>query len=246
MELKSLIKAIRAKIEREYDEIQELIEQAGVFREVDNFLTSPDYSDLEKAFYLLLNQHLRGHKDYIVIPREMVLVPDVYDMSAPGIEYEIDFALYGGSIHDPVKVAIECDGLRSHGEKHKNKDRRKDINLQSAGWIVMRFGSKEIHNELHEYASNENYSSNFLFSIENVIDQKLKLITSNSFFRNYHGLLTGYKFGDVMCPTCGFVQNDRLNHKRITCRKCKCKFLREIGNDEKMWYEYNGIIFFKD
>lgn len=58
-------------------------------------------------------------------PAKLVLIEDIYDLRCPGIEYEIGFTLYGGSIDKPVKVVIESDGIRSHGHKHAKKDRKK-------------------------------------------------------------------------------------------------------------------------
>lgn len=200
-------------------------------------------SDLEKAFFLMLNQFPGDHKDYIVCPNEMILIPDIYDLRVPGIEYEIDFAIYGGSIKDPVKIAIECDGIRSHGQSKKRKDRRKDVNLQAAGWIVMRFSSREIHDELQKYLENENYISDFLLSIENVIDEKLQLVIGNNYVR-YRSELTGYKWDLVSCTNCKESRYGIMNKRKHTCPSCGEKFLREINPNENVKYEYNGMLFF--
>ena len=243
----TLIKNLRQKIEEDFHEVQQLFERVGHFRSLDEFIASPIYTDLEKAFYLILNQFPYDKKNYIVIPREMVLIPDVYDMSGPGIEYEIDFALYGGSIDNPVKVAIECDGLRSHRQKHNNKDRRKDINLQAHGWIVMRFGSKEIHDELQNFLKDKSYVCRFLYSIESVIEERLRLIiTHRNNFEEYRSKLTGYKWGNVKCIHCDNTQIGRLNHKKQTCFKCGQKFIRTIDPTEGIKYEYNGLIYYNN
>jgi len=157
MDLKVFIKNLRRRIEDGRDEFTDEYLRNIQFKYLDDFIDDSTYSDLEKAFFLILNQFPGDHKEYFVKPREMVLIPDVYNLSCPGIEYEIDFAIYGGSIENPVKVAVECDGLRSHRQRHNNKDRRKEVNLQANGWIVMRFGSKEIHNELIKFENNENH-----------------------------------------------------------------------------------------
>lgn len=214
------------------------------FRYVDAYLDDEANTDLEKAFFLILNQFPSDHKDYVVRSREMILIPDVYDMRVPGIEYEIDFALFGGSIDNPVKVAIECDGLRSHGKKHVHKDRRKDVNLQAAGWIIMRFGSKEIHEEIEKFRKDSSHISYFLQSIENTIAEKLKLINQDSYHK-YREKLTGYKWGLVKCPDCGNQQNDILNHINVRCRSCSTKFKREIADHEEIVYRENGLLFFK-
>ncbi|MEP7319551.1 MAG: DUF559 domain-containing protein, partial [Panacibacter sp.] len=171
--LQKLIQDLRQRIEDDHNQFNEEFGMEWTFKYIDEFISSETRSDLEKAFFLILYQFPGDNKNYIVRPGEMVLIPDIYDMSCPGIEYEIDFALYGGSIDNPVKVAIECDGIRSHREKHNNKDRRKNVNLQAAGWIVMRFGSKEIHEELQKFTDDNLHTSDFLYSIENTIKQKL-------------------------------------------------------------------------
>ena len=50
---------------------------------------------------------------------KLVLIEDIYDLSCPGIEYEIGFMLYGGSIDNPVNVVIESDGIPPHGRKKR-------------------------------------------------------------------------------------------------------------------------------
>lgn len=245
--LPTLIKNLRKRIEDDHNEFQSLMGSNWTFKEIDDFLKEENRSDLEKAFFLILHQYPNDHKSYIVHPNEMVLVPDVYDMGSPGIEYEIDFALYGGSIDNPVKVAIECDGFRSHGARQTNKDRRKNVNFQAAGWIVMRFGSKEIHEELEKFEDDESSKSDFLYSIENTIQQKLRLITHHTYTHSeYRSKLTGYKWGSVECTNCGHSQDDTLNHIKITCRHCKTKFERVVKPDEKIKYRMNGLLYFED
>lgn len=245
--LQNLIKELRQRIEDNHNEYNEEFGMEWMFKNIDEFLVQSNRSDLEKAFFLILHQFPGDSKNYIVEPGEMILIPDVYDMSCPGIEYEIDFALYGGSIDNPIKVAIECDGIRSHRQKHNNKDRRKDVNLQAAGWIVMRFGSNEIHKELQKFRDNDNHISDFLLSIENTIKQKVRLIDNHSYRDNeFRSKLTGYKWDNVQCTNCGHSQMDILNHKNLKCRHCKTKFKRTIKPDERIAYDMNGILYFKD
>lgn len=215
-------------------------------KEIDDFLLEAGKSDLEKAFFLVLNQFPNDHTDYLIRPGEMVLVPDIYDMSVPGIEYEVDFAIYGGSIKDPVKVAIEVDGQRSHGQKHARKDRRKDANLQAAGWLVMRFSSKEIHEEIIQFSTKENHISDFLVSIENVIQEKLQLVTGNNYAKtNVRSLLTGYTWGEVICPECNWMQQGILNKKKHVCKYCGHKYIRELKRHERVQYEHQGLWYFE-
>jgi len=246
MDLKKIIKNLRKKIEDNYYEYRDEYERDNMFKFIDDFIDDNNTSDLEKAFFLFLNQFPSDHKQYFVKPREMVLVPDVYDMNVPGIEYEIDFAIYGGSLFNPVKVAIECDGLRSHGQKHNNKDRRKNVNLQASGWIVMRFGSNEIHEELLKFENDKTYICDFLNYIENVIQQKTKLINWRSYIKEeFRSMLTGYKYGYVTCKYCGHKQICKLNHKKHSCKQCGKKFQRDIHPSEKIVYDYNGLLYFE-
>jgi len=245
LHLQNLIKSLRQRIEDDENSFlgQSVIEMRYMY--IDDFIKSEKHSELEKAFFLIIYQFPSASKNYIVHASERVFIPDVYDMSCPGIEYEIDFALYGGSIDNPVKVAIECDGIRSHRQRHTNRDRRKDVNLQAAGWIVMRFGSKEIHDELQKFEEDDNHTSDFLYSIENTITQKVRLIDNTSYVKDeYRSKLTGYKWGNVTCPHCTHNQKDILNHRNILCRRCKTKFKRELMPNEDVWYEEKGFIYF--
>lgn len=244
--LEDHIKILRERIEADYDEFNDEFGRKQIFERIDSFISNDQLSELERAFYLLLNQYPGDHKNYIVRPGERVLIPDIYDMSGPGIQYEIDFALYGGSIYNPVKVAIECDGIRSHGHKHAKRDRRKEVNLQAAGWIVIRFRSQEIHQELEKFENDENYVSDFLQSIENTINQKLQIIDHQSFTKtDFRSILTGYKWDFIRCTKCGQKQMDRLNFKIIHCRHCNKYFEREIGPNEEIEYDMNGLLYFK-
>lgn len=247
MDLKKLINNLRQRIEDDHYEFEDDWQSENRFKFLDDFISDNGHSDLEKAFFLILNQFPSDHKEYFVRPREMVLVPDIYDISGPGIEYEIDFALYGGSIDNPVKIAIECDGLRSHRQRHSNKDRRKDVNLQAAGWIVMRFGSNEIHDELLKFEKDKTHISDFLYYVENVIKEKTKLINWHSYTNSdFRSKLTGYKWGTVTCKHCGYEQVGELNHKKHTCRQCGKKFQRDISPNEKIKYDYNGLLYFDE
>ncbi|MCB0536347.1 MAG: DUF559 domain-containing protein [Bacteroidetes bacterium] len=246
MDLKIFIDKLRKRIQDDHYEFQEMYPPEKQFEFLDDFINA-DGSDLEKAFFLMLNQFPGDKKDYFVRPREMVLIPDIYDLSAPGIEYEIDFALYGGSIDNPMKVAIDCDGIRSHRQKHSNKDRRKDVNLQASGWLVMRFGSKEIHEELLKFEKEETYICDFITSIDNVIKEKLKLISWDTYARSeYRSKLTGFKWDWITCKHCTKKQMGVLNRKKHTCRHCGTKFIRDIHPTEKIKYEHGGLLFFED
>ncbi len=247
MNINELIEKLRERIENDYYEFGESMPFEDLYKFIDDYINDSTKSILERAFFLILHQFPSDKKDYIVRPNERVLIPDIYDMSSPGVEYEIDFALYGGSIDNPVKVAIECDGLRSHRQKHGKRDRRKEVNLQAAGWLVMRFRSKEIQDELEKFDKEEHYISDFLFSIENTIKQKLKVITHNTFLTpEYRNKLTGYKWDRITCTICGHKQMDTLNHKKLTCRKCGKKFYREIKPDEKIKYDFDGLLYFEE
>jgi very-short-patch-repair endonuclease len=169
-------------------------------------------------------------KPYFVIPHEMVLVPNVYDYSQPFFRYEIDFAIYSGSKNKPIKIAVECDGLRSHRQRHNERDRRKDINLQAAAWTVIRIGSKEIHDELEAFEKDENHICEIATNIENVVERTMDLITHNNYVdKELRSRLTGYTWDFIKCPKCEFTQMDRKESHSFKCRHCG----HEFPNPEK-------------
>jgi len=237
---------IREKLEKDHYELQPSFDD--LFRWVDDFINSKDASDLEKEFYLLLNQFSGDHPQYVVVPHEMVLIENKFDYNPPPfIEYEIDFAVYGGTRNNPVKIALECDGLRSHKNRHSLKDRRKDVNLQLSGWIVIRFLSHEIHEEIEKWEKEDNFISELSMSIDHVIKNAINLLSHGSYVINeVRSKLTGYKWNVVECPHCKFVQHDILNHKTVVCRQCKGKYLRDRSADPEGTSEYEGLIIFPD
>lgn len=245
--LKQSIDILRTRIRENSEKDLAEYGHQGMHLEMDQYLDSETPSELEKAFFLILHQFAHDGRNYIVIPNEKVLVPDIYDSYYPGIEYEIDFALFGGPIDNPVKIAIECDGKRSHGLKKTPKDRRKDVNLQADGWIVMRFESSEIHRELNAFMENSTYVSEFLFVVENILKERLNIVDQRSYYRHsFRSKLTGFKWGYTSYPACKKDVEIILNRRKFFCKYCKQKFEREILSDEKIKYEMNGLIYFYD
>jgi very-short-patch-repair endonuclease len=221
------IRKLRKQIEDAHYEQRDVIDQY-LFQRIDEFLKSSESSDLERAFYLMLNQFASDYKNYFVVPHEEVLVRNVHDYSQLDYGYEIDFAIYSGSRAKPIKIAIECDGLRSHRQRHNERDRRKDVNLQAAGWIVVRIGSHEIHKELEAFGNDEQYISNIATNLENLVEQTMDLITPRSYtVDEIRSQLTGYEWGDVTCTQCGRSQKDRLNRTKFHCRHCREEFSKE-------------------
>jgi very-short-patch-repair endonuclease len=227
--LQEQIKNLRERIEELHYDLRDEMDDYFFKHHIDEFLDSPNNSDLEKAFFLMLNQFGHDHKHYFVVPHEPVLIPNVYDYSPHAyFEYEIDFAIYSGSRSKPIKIAVECDGLRSHRQRHNERDRRKDINLQAAGWIVLRIGSQEIHRELEAFENEEMHISEIATNVENIVDRTMDLITQRNYVLDeIRSMLTGYAWGSVTCPHCGDWQKDRLNKRRFNCRKCGNDFTLE-------------------
>jgi len=65
-----------------------------------------------------------------------------YTISKNKKRYRLDFAIFYAS---SKKIAIECDGTKSHSlPAQKLKDRAKDKFLRANGWQVLRFTEKEI------------------------------------------------------------------------------------------------------
>lgn len=58
--------------------------------------------------------------------------------------YRVDFA------HVPTKTAIELDGFAFHSNADDiAHDRRRQREIESMGWNVIRFGGKEVHDDVH-------------------------------------------------------------------------------------------------
>lgn len=204
-----LIQDASERIAAEHAELRATVDDA-VFYGIREHLDDAAISPLEKAVYLLLNQFPTGERDYFVIPREHVRVRDVYGFDPPyHKDYEIDLAVYSGSADHPVKIAVECDGIRSHKERHSDRDRHKDVNLQAAGWTVVRFGSREIHRALRALLNGDGYAGGVVGVIENVVFAQSDALTHTTYLR-FRSRLTGYTFGNVACRSCGETQYDRL------------------------------------
>lgn len=171
--------------------------------EVSEVLKTLD-SDLEKIFFLIFKKESLYSEGFLIFPRQKVCVRNVSNFGAGQffIEYEVDFAILAGSSERPLKIAIECDGLRSHREKYNAKDRYKSVNLQAAGWIVQRIGSREIHEEASKSLSAKGHISDLVFNIEFLIDN-----LSNSVVRTPNDLeirrkIFGYTEPVVICAKC--------------------------------------------
>jgi hypothetical protein len=222
--LHDAINHIRKRIEEDHYTFQPDSDRM-LFDRIDEFLASSERSELEKAAYLLLNQFPGDSRHYFVVPSEHVKVPNVYDFSQGEFEYEIDLAIYSGTQGEPTKVAVDIDGLRSHAERHADKDRRKDVNLQAAGWIVMRFGTQDIQRELESFEHDEFYVSEMAQKVENVVEQRARLLTERTYVScEVRTLLTGYKWGSITCPSCAQWQYDILDRRKHTCRHCGASF----------------------
>lgn len=244
MDIYKKYELIRKRLELDYEEYTPDFET--IVKNIDKYISDENVSELEKAFYLLLNQFPSDSKNYIVIPNEKILVENVYDISPPPYyEYELDFAIYGGVVDNPVKISIECDGIRSHRKKYNEKDRRKNINMQSAGWIVIRIGSHEIHEEINRFSEEDFYISELMQNIENVIKNHLNLIDYNKYsFNGVKTKLTGYKWCTVKCLSCSNTFDAIINHKKNVCPYCNKKFVRDRKNDPNAIGEFEGLIYY--
>lgn len=67
----------------------------------------------------------------------------VSQYEVPGFRYRVDFAF------PKQKVAIELDGYQYHSSKEQfTNDRKRQRDLEMAGWRFVRFSGSEIHNNL--------------------------------------------------------------------------------------------------
>ena len=95
------------------------------------------------------------------------------------------------------------------------------MNLQAAGWPVLRIGSQEIQKEIEGFENDELFISEIATNIENIVDRTMDLITQRSYVQDeIRALLTGFTWGNTTCPHCGLWQKDRLNKSKFQCRHC--------------------------
>lgn len=172
-ETEKLFTAVRELARRDYNSWQFPFEDA--FRAVDEFLASAA-SECQKAMYLLLNLTPQVKNDYVIVPAENVLVRNVYDGSQSEYEYAIDVAVYGGHQDHPVKLAILCDELPFNVRNRVLELRRRDVNLQAAGWLVLRFQSFEIIDELRSITERGVLGSKLEEVVDWIMGRQMKLI----------------------------------------------------------------------
>lgn len=71
-------------------------------------------------------------------------------------DHRVDFAIFvNGIASDEIKIVVECDGHDFH-EKTKEqaaRDKRRDRDLQIAGWKVLRFTGSEIWRDYYACAT---------------------------------------------------------------------------------------------
>jgi very-short-patch-repair endonuclease len=90
-------------------------------------------SPIENAFW---KSHLE-----LGLPELRGLEPQ-YSISISGNRYYLDFALPGR------KTGIELDGFATHSSTRAiASDRKRQRTLESAGWKIIRFGGKEVHDD---------------------------------------------------------------------------------------------------
>ncbi|OLY65324.1 hypothetical protein BWD12_20200 [Leptospira santarosai serovar Bananal] len=240
-----MIQYIRDQFNTKNEFIESLYNQ-NKYDRLDTFLKSPKASDLEKALFLLLNLYPEyGGRSYFIIPHEKVLIPNICDHKEIAINYEIDFAVYGGTVTSPTKIAIECDGIRSHGNRRIKRDRRKEVNLQAEGWLLIRIGSHEIHAELQRMIEENKFISEIAESIELIIERKLNLLEGDKYER-YKKELTGYKWGVAECPYCNKRQQVKLNFIKQKCYECGSEYERDRSEDDESSHEWKGIVYFSN
>ncbi len=63
-------------------------------------------------------------------------------------DYALDFAIY---CHDG-KIDVETDGDVWHSNPRRaSEDNRRDNDLKTIGWRILRFNSSQVNEEIHEY-----------------------------------------------------------------------------------------------
>ena len=70
-----------------------------------------------------------------------------YEIRERDASYDLDFAV---ECKDGAKIDIECNGDTYHSTKAaRDRDRRRNTDLTTRGWLVQRFGTDEIRNDMH-------------------------------------------------------------------------------------------------
>ena len=69
-----------------------------------------------------------------------------YEIRESGANYDLDFAVL---CNDGAKIDIECNGDTYHSTKAaRDRDRRRNTHLTTNGWLVQRFGTYELRNDI--------------------------------------------------------------------------------------------------
>jgi very-short-patch-repair endonuclease len=69
-----------------------------------------------------------------------------YEIRERDASYDLDFFV---ECSDGAKINIECNGDTYHSTKAaRNRDRRRNTYLTTSGWLVQRFGTDEIRNDM--------------------------------------------------------------------------------------------------
>ncbi len=70
-----------------------------------------------------------------------------YEIREPDASYDLDFVV---ECIDGAKINIECNGDTYHSTRdERNRDRRRNTYLTTQGWLVQRFGTDELRNDIH-------------------------------------------------------------------------------------------------
>ncbi len=69
-----------------------------------------------------------------------------YEIRERGASYDLDFFV---ECSDGTRINIECNGDTYHSTRvERDRDRRRNTYLTTQGWLVQRFGTDEIRNDL--------------------------------------------------------------------------------------------------
>lgn len=206
------------RLERDQRELGPVVDKE-LLRGIEGFLQSTDVSDSAKGCYLLLNQFPLEQQGYVVVPNERVRVRDTYRREGPSADYELDFAVYAGTRTRPVKIAVEVTPIDYRHSVRLDTERRKDIDLQASGWIVLRLSESEILDELAKVANNEPSWKLFLV-IENIILNVGDQLTPQTvYWPDIRAGLTGYRRSRQTCSACE-TQQEVIDDLPAVCKTC--------------------------
>ncbi len=169
---------------------------------------------MTESFRKTMIEHPERHPNFIMnkkgfissIEKKMKALLDnlciEYAQQLPIRQYFVDFAI------EKEKICIECDGHYWHTEKTKERDAKRQLEIESLGWTVIRFGEDEINKSIHTVESSlinilSNHNDLFTFmDIEVMEVDKYKLKKGRTLYNFEVGEDNSYIAKGIISKNC--------------------------------------------